>query len=159
MAQNTVARQQRSRLDETDRAIIRSLQSDGRMPFSRLGPLVDLSPAAVRQRVLQLMEDGVMSIVAVTDPTAIGHRVQVMLGIKVHGDLDRVVGDLEAQAEVVYLVVTAGRFDLLAEIVCEDTTRLLEILQGIRMQPGVQSAEVFSYLRLAKQTYNWGVPE
>lgn len=146
-------------LDRIDMAIIRNLQLDGRMPFSKLGPIVGLSPAAVRQRVLQLIDDQAISIVAITDPTTIGNNVQVMLGIKVQGDIDQAVAALEAQAEVVYLVVTAGRFDLLAEIVCQDTERLLEILQGIRMQGGVQSAEVFSYLRLAKQTYNWGVPE
>ncbi len=147
----------RSRIDDTDRSIIRQLQADGRLPFSRLGPAVGLSPAAVRQRVLQLIEDGVIAIVAITDPAAAGQLVQVMLGIRVQGDLGSVVGRLEAQREIVYLVVTAGRFDLLAEVVCENTDRLLEILQTIRMLEGVQSAEVFTYLRLVKQTYNWGV--
>jgi len=158
LGEESVARQTRFRLDEIDKSLIRILQTDGRMQFSKLGPLVDLSPAAARQRVLQLVEEGVISIVAVTDPTATGQLVQVMVGVKVQGDIDGVLAGIEANPEVVYLVVTAGRFDLLAEIVCEDTNRLLEVLQGIRMQPGVLYAEVFTYLRLAKQTYNWGVP-
>jgi Lrp/AsnC family transcriptional regulator for asnA, asnC and gidA len=157
MAEETAVKQARSRLDETDKKIIRILQTDGRMQFSKLGPLVDLSPAAARQRVLQLIEDDVISFVAVTDPTATGRLAQAMVGIKVQGDIDRVLVGVEAHAEVVYLVVTAGRFDLLAEIVCEDTDRLMEVLQSIRMQTGVLYAEVFTYLRLAKQTYNWGV--
>ena len=114
-------------------------------------------PAAARQRVLQLIEDDVISFVAVTDPTAPGQLAQAMVGIKVQGDIDRVLEGVEAHPEVVYLVLTAGRFDLLAEIVCTNTDRLMEVLQGIRMQTGVLYAEVFTYLRLAKQTYNWGV--
>ncbi len=157
MVEETAVKQPRSRLDETDKRIIRILQTDGRMQFSKLGPLVDLSPAAARQRVLQLIEDDVISFVAVTDPTATGQLAQAMVGIKVQGDIDRVLVGVEAHAEVVYLVVTAGRFDLLAEIVCEDTDRLMEVLQSIRMQTGVLYAEVFTYLRLVKQTYNWGV--
>ena len=119
--------------------------------------ILDLSPAAARQRVLQLIDEGVISIVAVSDPTVTGQLAQAMVGIKVQGDIDEVVTGVEAHSEVVYLLVTAGRFDLLAEILCEDTNRLLEVLQDIRMQPGVLYAEVFTYLRLEKQTYNWGV--
>jgi Lrp/AsnC family transcriptional regulator for asnA, asnC and gidA len=157
MIEQPAAAQPRLRLDETDKKIIRILQTDGRMQFSKLGPLVDLSPAAARQRVLQLIEEGVISVVAVSDPTATGQLAQAMVGVKVQGDIDEVVAGVEAHSEVVYLLVTAGRFDLLAEILCEDTDRLLEVLQDIRMQTGVLFVEVFTYLRLAKQTYNWGV--
>ena len=157
MSEESNGKQGQLRLDETDKKIIRFLQSDGRMQFSKLGPLVGLSPAAARQRVLQLVDDGAISIVAITDPTATGQLAQAMVGIKVQGDIDTVVAAVQAHSAVVYVVVTAGRFDVLAEIFCENTDRLLEILQGIRMEPGVLNAEVFSYLRLAKQTYNWGV--
>ena len=157
MSDESNGKQGQLRLDETDKKIIRFLQSDGRMQFSKLGPLVGLSPAAARQRVLQLVDDGAISIVAITDPTATGQLAQAMVGIKVQGDIDGVVAAVQAHSEVVYVVVTAGRFDVLAEIFCENTDRLLEILQGIRMEPGVLNAEVFTYLRLAKQTYNWGV--
>ena len=58
------------RLDDTDKAIIGHLQDDGRIPYAKLGPAVGLSAAAVRQRVLALIEHGVMQIVAVTDPRA-----------------------------------------------------------------------------------------
>jgi Lrp/AsnC family transcriptional regulator for asnA, asnC and gidA len=157
MVAQSEARPPRSRLDETDKNIIRNLQADGRMQFSKLGPLVGLSPAAARQRVVQLIDDGVISIVAITDPTSSGQLAQAMVGVRVQGDIDAVVSAIEAHPEIVYLVVTAGRFDLLAEIVCEDSTRLLEVLHSIRTQDGVLFAEVFTYLQLAKQTYNWGV--
>ena len=60
-------------------------------------------------------------------------------------------------SEIDYLVYTSGRFDLLAEMVCEDDEHLLNVLnEQIRNIPGVSSTETFVYLRLQKQTYTWG---
>lgn len=143
-------------LDATDKQIIRALQEDGRMAYSKLGPLVGLSPPAARQRVLQLVEHGVMQVVAVTDPTTLGFEMQAMLGVKAVGDLD-VVADAVAAIEVVdYVVITTGRFDLLLEIVCETNANLLATVNRIRSVDGVSDVEVFSYISLVKQTYDWG---
>ncbi len=146
----------RPRLDEIDKAIIRHLQEDGRTSYADLGPRVGLSPAAARQRVLQLIEQGVMQIVAVTDPIQLGFDIQAMVGMRVQGDLDRVAQRVAKMSEVDYLVITTGRFDLLAEIVCESTDHFLQVANEIRTVDGVQSLEVFTYLRLEKQTYDWG---
>lgn len=144
-------------LDEIDKAIIRRLQTDGRMSYADLGPLVGLSPAAVRQRVLYLINEGIMQVVAVTDPISLGFEVQAMVGVQVEGGLEPVSKALAAMAEVDYLVITTGRFDLLAEVVAESTEHFLDLLNRIRSVPGVKSSEAFSYLRLEKQTYDWGV--
>ncbi len=144
------------RLDETDKAIIEALQSDGRMPFSALGPEVGLSPAAVRQRVLQLIDQDVMQVVAVTDPTTLGFTVQAMVGVSVDSDVEDVARALSAMDEVDYVVIVAGRFDILAEVVAENTERLLDTMNTIRDLDTVTGTEIFTYLRLEKQTYNWG---
>ncbi len=144
------------RLDDTDKAIIDHLQADGRMPFSNLGPLVGLSPAAARQRVLHMIDSRVMQIVAVTDPTTLGFTVQAMAGITVEGDLDTAAGLIAKIDEVDYVVIVAGRFDVLVELVAEDMDSLIEVLNRIRSVPGVSGSEVFTYMRLEKQTYNWG---
>ena len=144
------------KLDDTDKAIIDLLQRDGRIPFSLLGPEVGLSPAAVRQRVLALIDQGVMQIVAVTDPTTLGFTVQAMVGLTVSGDVGSVAEKIASIEEVDYAVIVAGRFDMLVEIVAEDTERLIEVLDEIRAFPAVSTTEVFTYLRLQKQTYNWG---
>lgn len=144
------------RLDDTDKAIIDHLQADGRMPFSNLGPLVGLSPAAARQRVLHMIDSRVMQIVAVTDPTTLGFTVQAMAGITVKGDLDTAAGLIAKIEEVDYVVIVAGRFDVLVELVAEDMDSLIEVLNRIRSVPGVSGSEVFTYLRLEKQIYNWG---
>jgi Lrp/AsnC family transcriptional regulator for asnA, asnC and gidA len=145
-------------LDVTSKAIIEQLQEDGRRPYAAIGKAVGLSEAAVRQRVQRLIENGVMQIVAVTDPLELGFARQAMIGIRVEGPLDKVADELAAMPEIDYVVVTAGSFDVLAEIVCESDEELLEVLSNrIRMLPGVRSAEAFVYLRLRKQTYSWGV--
>ncbi len=144
------------RLDDTDKAIIDHLQTDGRMPFSSLGPLVGLSPAAVRQRVLHLMDQGVMQIVAVTDPTNLGFTLQAMAGITVEGDLQKTATRIAEIDEVDYVVMVSGRFDILIEVVAEDMDDLMDLMNRVRMIEGVRSSELFTYMRLEKQTYNWG---
>jgi Lrp/AsnC family transcriptional regulator for asnA, asnC and gidA len=146
-------------LDAANRAIIESLQRDGRRPYGAIAEEVGLSEAAVRRRVQRLRESGVIQIVAVTDPLQLGFRRQAMVGIRVEGDVQSVAAKVTALTEVDYVVMCAGSFDLLAEVVCEDDERLLHLLNdSIRSIPGVRTTETFVYLKLAKQTYTWGTP-
>jgi Lrp/AsnC family transcriptional regulator for asnA, asnC and gidA len=144
-------------IDSVSKAIIEQLQEDGRRTYAAIGKAVGLSEAAVRQRVQKLLDQGVMQIVAVTDPLTVGFRRQAMIGINVEGDIEPVADALAAMDAVEYVVVTAGSFDLLIEIVCEDDDHLLEMInKRIRTLPGVRSTESFVYLKLRKQTYTWG---
>ncbi len=144
-------------LDEFSKAIIEQLQEDGRRPYAAIAAAVGLSEAAVRQRVSRLVGSGVVQIVAVTDPIQVGFSRQAMIGIKAEGNLDPVVDALSAMDEVDYVVITAGSFDILVEVVCEDDEHLLSLLnQRIRTIDGVRSTESFLYLKLSKQTYTWG---
>ena len=144
-------------LDDTNKQIIEHLQRDGRMSYATLAKTIGLSEAAVRQRVQRLLDGGLMQIVAVTDPLTLGFARQAMVGIKVNGDL-RVVADALAEIpEVDYVVICAGGYDLLCELVCTDDAHLLELLNDqVRAVPGVAATETFMYLKLAKQTYAWG---
>ena len=122
-----------------------------------IGIAVGLSEAAVRQRVQKLVDSGVMQIVAVTDPMQIGMARQAMLAISVSGNLEAVADELAKIDEVDYVVITAGSFDMMAEIVVEDDQHLLDLVSSrIRAIPGVTRTETFLYLKLVKQTYNWG---
>ena len=143
-------------LDGTAKQIIEQLQQDGRRSYAAIGKAVGLSEAAVRQRVQRLLETGVMQIVAVTDPLTLGFHRQTMIGIRCEGDLERVAGHLAVLDEIDYVVITAGSFDLLIEVVCEDDDHLLEILSRVRAVPSVTATETFVYLKLRKQTYSWG---
>ncbi len=145
-------------LDDVSKAIIEELQQDGRQSYAAIGKTVGLSEAAVRQRVQKIVDAGVMQIVAVTDPMQLGFARQAMVGVRVTGALEAVGDALAELDEVDYVVVTAGSFDLLAEVVCESDDHLLELIsQRIRSIPGVASTETFMYLKLRKQSYSWGV--
>jgi Lrp/AsnC family transcriptional regulator for asnA, asnC and gidA len=143
-------------LDDISKRIIEQLQVDGRQSYAAIGKAVGLSEAAVRQRVQRLQDAGVMQIVAVTDPLTLGFRRQAMIGLKCDGDLEKVADDLASMTEIDYVVITAGSFDLLLEVVCEDDDHLLEILSRVRGVPSVTSTETLVYLKLRKQTYTWG---
>jgi Lrp/AsnC family transcriptional regulator for asnA, asnC and gidA len=152
-----MSRESRTQLDDISRAIVEQLQHDGRRSYAEIGKAVGLSEAAVRQRVQKLTESGVMQIVAVTDPMQLGFYRQAMIGITVSGDTTQVAAALSAMAAVDYVVLTAGSFDILAEVVCENDDQLITLLnKEIRAIEGVRSTETFVYLKLQKQFYNWG---
>jgi Lrp/AsnC family transcriptional regulator for asnA, asnC and gidA len=146
-----------SQLDDVSKAIIEELQYDGRRSYAEIGKTVGLSEAAVRQRVQKLTETGVMQVVAVTDPLQLGFYRQAMIGIRCGGDTRQIADQLGELAAVDYVVLTAGSFDILVEVVCENDEDLITLLnEKIRTLPGVTSTETFVYLRLHKQFYNWG---
>jgi Lrp/AsnC family transcriptional regulator for asnA, asnC and gidA len=145
-------------LDDVSKAIIEQLQQDGRRSYAAIGKVVGLSEAAVRQRVQRLTESGVIQVVAVTDPLQLGFARQAMVGIRCRGELEVVAEALGELHEVDYVVITAGSFDLLVEVVAESDDHLLELISlKIRTIPNVESTETFMYLKLQKQTYSWGV--
>ncbi|MEI6230307.1 MAG: Lrp/AsnC family transcriptional regulator [Actinomycetes bacterium] len=144
-------------LDEVGKAIIEQLQQDGRRSYASIAAAVGLSEAAVRQRVQRLTDSGLMQIVAVTDPLQVGFARSAMIGVKIDGDIEIVADKMASMSEVDYLVITAGSYDVLAEVVCEDDEHLLEVInQRIRAIPGVRATETFVYLKLQKQIYTWG---
>jgi Lrp/AsnC family transcriptional regulator for asnA, asnC and gidA len=142
--------------DDISKQIIEQLQEDGRRSYAAIGKAIGLSEAAVRQRVQRLQDSGVIQIVAVTDPLTLGFHRQAMIAIKTDGDLEKVADQLAEMDEIDYVVISAGSFDVLAEVVCEDDDHLLEILSRVRAVPFVTSTETFVYLKLRKQTYSWG---
>lgn len=143
-------------MDDIDRAVIEQLQRDGRMPYTKLAGLVGLSEAAVRQRVQRLLDHDVIDVVAVTNPLKLGMRRMALIGVRTTGPTVTVAEALEAMPEVEYLALTAGSFDVLAEVVVGDDAQLLDLANRIRAVDGVMSTETFIYLDLLKQTFAWG---
>lgn len=155
--QESAARPAAPDIDEVSKLIIEQLQQDGRRSYAAIGKAVGLSEAAVRQRVQRLLDSGMVQIVAVTDPMQLGFLRQAMIGVNVAGDAQQVADQLADIDEIEYVVVTAGSFDLLVEVVCRDDDQLLDVInQRIRELDAVTRTETFVYLRLRKQTYAWG---
>lgn len=144
-------------LDRVDREIISLLQVDGRRAYGAIAEDVGLSEAAVRRRVQRLRDNGVMQIVAITDPLQLGYGREALVGIRVHGDVRLVADQVAAIEEANYVVMTAGSFDIIAELIAVDDDALVHLLNdSIRSIQGVTEVETFLYLKLSKQTYTWG---
>jgi Lrp/AsnC family transcriptional regulator, regulator for asnA, asnC and gidA len=141
-----------------DKRIIEHLQQDGRRPFTQIAGELGVSEAAVRARTNRLVERGILQVVGVTDPLKLGFQQQAMIGVRCENNrLLQVAEAVSAFPEVSYVVVTAGAFDLLVEVVCENNDALLAFLtERLRAVDGVRDTETFVYLRMVKQTYQWG---
>jgi len=145
-------------VSELDKRIIEHLQQDGRRPFTQIAAELGVSEAAVRARTNRLVERGIIQIVGVTDPLKLGFQQMAMVGIRCERDrLLSVAEAVSAFPEVDYVVITAGTYDVLIEVVCEDNSALLDFLaERLRAIDGVRETETFVYLRMVKQTYQWG---
>jgi Lrp/AsnC family transcriptional regulator for asnA, asnC and gidA len=145
-------------LDDLDKAIIGCLQSDGRRPYAQIGRQLNVPEATVRQRAERLISRGVVQVVGVTDPLAMGFQQPALIGLKVEpGKLDDIAEKIAELEEVTYLVVTAGRFDLVCEVVCADNDHLLRVLtDSLAAIKGIRSTETLVELRFVKESYQWG---
>lgn len=145
-------------ISELDKRIIEHLQQDGRRPFTQIAIALGVSEATVRARTNRLVERDILQIVGVTDPLKLGFQQQAMIGVRCEAaQLMEAAAAISEFPEVDYLVVTAGAYDLLVEVVCEDNEALLGFLaQKLRQVAGVRETETFVYLRMVKQVYSWG---
>jgi Lrp/AsnC family transcriptional regulator for asnA, asnC and gidA len=143
-------------LDDVDRGIIEALQANGRASFRSIASRVGIGEATVRARYAKLVEDGILQVTGVTNPLGLGFDAMALLGINTAGAPEPVADVLSGWDETSYVVVTAGRFDVLVELVCVDRRHLLDLTTRIREVPGVVTTETFLYLQLAKQVFAWG---
>jgi Lrp/AsnC family transcriptional regulator for asnA, asnC and gidA len=149
-----------ARIDRINKAIIVQLQQDGRRPSAEIGASLGISAEEVDRRVQELTEQGLIHVVAVTDPLKLGFARQAMIGVTVEGPAKPVAQALAKIEEVDYVVLTGGSFDIFAELVGRSDAHLLELVTSrIRPIPGVAGIHTFLYLELEKQTYAWGVSE
>jgi Lrp/AsnC family transcriptional regulator for asnA, asnC and gidA len=143
-------------LDELDGRIVAALQENGREKFRALAGRFGVSEATIRNRYARLVESGVVQVTAVTNPLGMGYEAMAMLGVTVDGPPEQVADALAAWREAIYVVVVAGRFDVLVELVSRDRRDLLELIGRVRTLEGVVTTETFVYLDLAKQLFDFG---
>ena len=143
------------RVDEVDRKIIEALQQNGRESFRGIATRVGVSEATVRARYGRLTREGILQVVAVTNPLGLGFE-QAFVGVKTSGAPSGVADEISKWPEADYVVVTAGQFDVVVEVVASGRTELLELTNRIRALDGVVSTETFLYLEMWKQLYDWG---
>ena len=143
------------RTDELDRRIIEALQANGRESFRAIAARVGVSEATVRARYGRLTVEGILQVVAVTNPLGLGFE-QALVGVKTSGAPQPAADEIASWREADYVVVTAGQYDIIVELVAADRRELLELTNRIRALDGVVSTETFLYLDMVKQLYDWG---
>jgi len=144
-------------LDDVDRALIEALQRDGRASYADLADLVGLSPAATRLRVQRLLDSGVVQVVGVTNPLALGYPVMAALGVRVERNVRLVADRIAAISGVIYVVFTSGSFDLLVEVLCEDSARLLHVIDDeVRAIEDCPQRQSFTYFGIHTHRFVWG---
>jgi Lrp/AsnC family transcriptional regulator, regulator for asnA, asnC and gidA len=143
-------------LDAVDQSIIEALQRNGRESFRRIAASVGVSEATIRARYARLCEDDILQVTGITNPLGLGFEAQAMVGIRTTGPPEPVANEIATWDEAGYVVITAGQFDIIVELLCGDRRQLLDVTNRIRALETVVSTESFLYLELLKQIYDWG---
>jgi Lrp/AsnC family transcriptional regulator, regulator for asnA, asnC and gidA len=143
-------------LDRIDQRLIEALQNNGREPFRRIAAEVGVSEATIRARYQRLCDENILQVTGVTNPLGLGFDAQAMVGIRTSGPPEPVAEEIAQWNEADYVVVTAGQFDVLVELICANRRQLLDVTNRMRALDGVVSTETFLYLELRKQLYDWG---
>jgi len=153
--EETIGIQQFASLDETDLDIIEALRKDGRVAFAQIAEQLGVSPGMIRQRYNRLVEQGFLKVVAITNPLRMGYKAMAMIGIRVDGSkLLGVAEKISKLDEVIYMVISSGRFDIFAEVVCRDHEDLLRfITEKLSTIDGVRESESFIHLKIMKEVY------
>ncbi|HET9914308.1 MAG TPA: Lrp/AsnC family transcriptional regulator [Anaerolineales bacterium] len=142
-------------LDDTDLRIIEALRKDGRVAFAQIAEQLGVSPGMIRQRYNRLVEEGFLKVVAITNPLRMGYRTMAMIGIRAEGSrLLEVAEKISKLDEVIYMIISSGRFDIFAEVVCRDHEDLLRfITEKLSTIEGVRESESFMHLKIIKEIY------
>jgi Lrp/AsnC family transcriptional regulator, regulator for asnA, asnC and gidA len=143
------------RIDALDQGIIEALQDNGRESFRAIAARLGVSEATIRARYARLCDDDILQVVGVTNPLGLGFE-QALIGLKTAGSPEPIADEIARWPEADYVVVTAGQYDLVVEVVATDRRHLLELTNRMRALDGVVSTETFLYLDLVKQLYDWG---
>lgn len=151
----TIGNQQFDNLDGTDLKILETLQKDGRVAFAQIAEQMGVSPGMIRQRYNRLVDQGILKVVAITNPLQMGYKTMAMIGIRAEGSKLLAVADKVAKLdEVIYMVICSGRFDIFAEVVCRDHEDLLRfITEKLSAIDGVRESESFMHLKIVKEVY------
>ena len=146
-------------LDEIDRRIVRYLQQNGRESFTKMSEELDIPTSTVRDRTNRLVENDILRIVGVLNPLKVRERVMANIGVRSSGgDLRSVANQIAEFEAVSYMVICAGSFDLMVEVICRDHSHLLDLISKIRDIPNVSGTETFIYFEIVKEVLTWGVP-
>ena len=146
-------------LDDLDRKILALLQEDARLPNRAIAARVGSSEPTVRRRVERMLDTGLIKVVAVASPFALGHQVVAILGLQIDRTYQhQIEAALRDMPEVRFVGLTLGSHDVMIEVWLPNSEALLDFMTNrVSPLPGIHRAEAWQVLKLSKYSYDWGV--
>lgn len=146
--------------DELDRRIVRLLQRNGKLSNTEIGRLLDVTETTIRKRVGRMIDEGLLQVLAVPTPLAVGDMTSAIIGVKAAlNHVRALVTVLSDFPEVRYAGIAVGRFDVVIEAVFQNRQHLLHFLtDDLAPLEGVLDVETSMILEVAKFSYEWELP-
>ena len=147
-------------IDDLDRSIIRLLQEDSRMPSAEIARRLGVAERTVRARINRLVQDGVVKLVAIVNPAALGYDVTADIFLEVEpGRLEDVAEQLVAMEEVAYVGLTTGDRDISIQVFVPSVDALYRfITEKLQRIPGVVGTTTYVVPRVLKWLHHWSLP-
>lgn len=140
-------------IDDTDRALLRELQSDGRANWQDLAVRVARSSSAVRTRVNRMLQAGIARLVVVQERGHFGRLLTMGVGLTLRSEATQVLARLRHEEDVEFAAATIGRFDAVVTLRGASPVDLDASLERLRSFPEVTALEVWAHLRSVKEDY------
>lgn len=152
--------QENSHIDAVDLAILEQLQEDGRRSYREIGKHVGVAPATVRARVLQLMSDGVVEIVAVPNPWKLGVGFFVTIALSLDPDqTENVASILAEREETSWVGIAVTGCEVMCELALTDAQEFNIYRQQVLAKlPGYRDATIYLVSELRKMHYRLNGP-
>lgn len=142
-------------LDSQDMQLIRELEIDGRRSSAELGRIIGTAKATAGRKLKRLMDERIISIVAVANPFALGYKVMATMGMKVTpGKVDAVADKLRSYPNIHWLFITTGPYDIMAWALFKEPHDLSDFVKNeVGNIPGLESTETIMNLEIIKYSY------
>ena len=143
-------------LSDTDKAIIKALQRDGKATNKAIARETGVSEETIRRRAHRLASEGVVKVTGIPDASKLGYECGALIGIQAAPDkLDNVATALSALDEVSVVSITTGSYDIFAEVRLLSHADLLGFMTGkVSSISGVVRTETFINLATPKRDYS-----
>jgi Lrp/AsnC family transcriptional regulator for asnA, asnC and gidA len=148
----------KKQIDALDAAMIRMLQADGRISNTDMAKQLKISESTVRGRLKRLIDDGIVQIVAVSNPFMLGFEFTGNVYIHVEmKKIEAIVSRLKTLRELWYIILTTGESNINAEFVVKSREELNDLLYNkISKIDGVIRVETSVIMKFEKRDYRYG---
>ena len=140
-------------LDEVDLRILRMLQEDARIPFSRVAKEVGVSEATVHMRVKRLKELGVLrGFQALVDPSSVGKGLTAITLIKADPmKYGEILEKLKSIPDVYEVYDVTGEYDAVVKLRSGSREELASLIDDIGRISGVSATLTMIVLKTVKE--------